>query len=266
MRPVHQQQMYQVFNPSTRSLISIMSVVSLQICAKVCNHIIGFKMHISSDQLQPTTAGPSKKSQPGGGRSHKVKFFKKTKTIKILITLPDLAVLCVENIIQHRPTWRDTGKPFSDFNAFWIFGRFLAILWFLVGIMLQYVDLILQADSPLTRGQQSKKMSRVQQSKNIVQWKYLSIWCFFRCTFPCLLIPCTCERTALVTSVGSVERSSQDRGCWKDTCGRTPGKSRTGVPSVKSPSPTSQTSEPTFRLTRLQKWEHDSLFYSQTPP
>ena len=108
-------------------------------------------------------------------------------------------------------------------------------------------------------------MSRVQQSKNIVQWKDLSISMFFRCTFPCLLIPCTCERTALVTSVASVERSSQDRGCWKDTCGRTPEKSRTGVPSVKNPSPTSQTWELTFRLTRLQKWEHDSLFYSQTP-
>ena len=86
MRPVHQQQMYQVFNPSTRSLISIMSVVSLQICAKVCNHIIGFKMHISSDQLQPTTAGPSKKSQPGRRRSDKVKDFKH-KQSNLIITL-----------------------------------------------------------------------------------------------------------------------------------------------------------------------------------
>ena len=84
--------------------------------------------------------------------------------------------------------------------------------------------------------------------------------------FPCLHIPCTCERTAQVTSVASVERSFQDRGCWKDTCGRTLEKNLTGVPSVKSLSLTSQTWELTFRLMRRQKWENNSLFYSQKQP
>ena len=101
----------------------------------VQKYAIGFKMHISSNKLQPATAGPSKKSQPGGGRSDKVKDFY-TKTIKLfdyfdfytktnfLITLLDLAVLCAENIIQHRPTWRGTGKPFPDFKIWTDFHAF----------------------------------------------------------------------------------------------------------------------------------------------
>ena len=33
----------------------------------------------------------------------------------MIILVVDLAVLCVENIIPHRPTWRDTGSQISRF-------------------------------------------------------------------------------------------------------------------------------------------------------
>ena len=269
MRPVHQQQMYQVFTHSTRSLISIMSAV-FQCVQKyaITSSVLKCAFLATNSSLRLPDLRKSR-SRGEGGRTRWNILYKNNPTFDNLsrfgCSVCGKHYSTSSNLARHR----QAVLRFQDFDpipCLLNIGQILAILWFLVGIMLYYVDLILQADSPLTRGQQSKKMSRVQQSKNIVQWKDLSIWCFFRCTFPCLLIPCTCERTALVTSVASVERSSQDRGCWKDTCGRTPEKSRTGVPSVKSPSPTSQTSELTFRLTRLQKWEHDSLFYSQTPP
>merc|ERR1719341_2208275 len=72
----------------------------------------------------------------------------------------DLAVLCVENIIQHRPTWQGTGRR--------------------------------------TAHRRTVKRENVPSAT--------------KCTFPCLHIPCICERTAQVTSVASVERSSRDRG------------------------------------------------------
>ena len=181
MRPVHQQQMYQVFTHSTRSLISIMSAV-FQCVQKyaITSSVLKCAFLATNSSLRLPDLRKSR-SRGEGGRTRWNILYKNNPTFDNLsrfgCSVCGKHYSTSSNLARHR----QAVLRFQDFDpipCLLNIGQILAILWFLVGIMLYYVDLILQADSPLTRGQQSKKMSRVQQSKNIVQWKDLSSWCF----------------------------------------------------------------------------------------